>query len=561
MNHQVRVWRSAVVALAICVAGGPTASAQPAEAEPTTAADPPQVTSAAQAFELARAQFQQGEYETALATVETGLAIEAKNRRLLRLRGTIFLEKLDYEGALAAYEAFLDAGPRGVTRRKAKKIVDNLQIARTTFLKVRVENGPANVYLNRKQYGVWCRAAPECKRGIVPRGFRVYIERDGFVSKIERVAISAETTNELAVTLEELPSQLDIAVTPKNAQVTLNNNDELGAGDQSVTIPAGDHTVRVSLGGFVTAEERISAHLGKPVAVAVELTELLRVVLSVADAQLTLDGNPVALDNGALPVSPGPHTVVARAEGYRDAVVEIPAQRQPGYRVEITLQAEPVVVSSSNKEWTAAKIASVAATGTLAALGYGLAAVDGARANNRWDEAKTLCRERSGDGLLCNPDDLGPGEEARDTARRANIEFAAGTIAAVGGLMALNWRERAPLDGGFSLRRKISLGATVGVAALGLGTFAYYQLGQRSEQDRCNGDPMCLNDLAIARKKNQDDSQAAILGLAVAGSALGGAAYLWFTAPRREQLGDGRAVRLVPQMSGDRTGVLVMGTF
>ncbi|MCG8417426.1 MAG: PEGA domain-containing protein [Proteobacteria bacterium] len=270
MNDRSRVWRLALVTLAACVVAGPAARAQPKQDVQPGATDPPHVTSAAQALQRARVHLQQGEYEPALATVDAGLALEAKHLPLLRLRATVLLEKLDYEGALAAYEAFLAAGPRGANRRKARKIVANLQIARTTFLTVRVENGPANVYLNRKQYGVWCRAAPECTRGIVPRGFRVHVERDGFVTEIERVTISAAKTHELVVTLKEKPSRLDIAVTPNNARVSV-DDDELGIGDQSVEVPPGNHTVRVALDGFVTHEKAISAHLGKTVAVAVKL--------------------------------------------------------------------------------------------------------------------------------------------------------------------------------------------------------------------------------------------------------------------------------------------------
>ena len=553
--------------------GQPEAPAGDPVDEPDAAPEKPKVSSAKKALSNARKLRRQGNLEQAVAMIEAGLEIDPQDLKLLQLQGAVLLDRLDYDGAIKAWEAFLAAGPRGANKRQATKILGNLEIARNTFLKIRVENGPAKIYLHRKQYGVWCVADPECQRGIVPKTFRVYIERDGFEPKREVVTINAEQTNELVVTLEEMPSPLEIKVMPPevaaDAEVSL-DGEVLGTGPQQLEVPAGEHTIRVTLDGFATDEETITAREGKAMALEVELTEVVKVNLGVEGAELTLDGEPVTLVDGAVPVSPGPHTLVIKARGYIDATVEIPAERERGHSVDVELEKKPEPrplppppppTPSAPSEWNVPKIATVSALGVVAGIGFGLAAIDGGRAGSKWSEAEDICLEQIADGLVCAPEDLEPGQEARDVARKANTEFALGTMALVGGLAAWNWRQPGPEGGGFSTRRKISLGVSAGVAAVGLGTFAIYQFGKRSLVDDCMGDPICERDNFIADEKNSDDGQVAVLGLVVSGVAIGSGAYLWLTAPDGSTVRESQSVQLVPQVGPDRVGLTLSGGF
>ena len=118
-------------------------------------------------YSLADQQFQRGEYERALATLAEGLAVAPKDHSLLKLKGTVLLRMGD-PGALDAYQALLDAGVTGSERVAAKQIVDFLKPRVTTFLEIALANGPADVYVDRRTRGVFCRAAPSCKKALAP---------------------------------------------------------------------------------------------------------------------------------------------------------------------------------------------------------------------------------------------------------------------------------------------------------------------------------------------------------------------------------------------------------
>src|ERR1043165_4840569 len=60
-----------------------------------------------------------GEDEQALALIERGLAIAPAELKLLQLKGALLINLRDYTGALAAYQAYLDAGAKGANRRGA----------------------------------------------------------------------------------------------------------------------------------------------------------------------------------------------------------------------------------------------------------------------------------------------------------------------------------------------------------------------------------------------------------------------------------------------------------
>src|SRR5690349_22945150 len=100
------------------------------------------------------------ENDQALTVIEQGLAGAPKDLQLLGLKGAILLKQRDYPGALAAYQAYLAAGSKGANRREAQKIVDNLKAAKSTFIEVVLASGAADIYLDTKSTGVFCKAAP-----------------------------------------------------------------------------------------------------------------------------------------------------------------------------------------------------------------------------------------------------------------------------------------------------------------------------------------------------------------------------------------------------------------
>ena len=536
-------------------------------------ADDSEGVSARQAYKEARSKVRNGEYDAAVAMIRQGLETSPKDRKLLQLLGSVLLEKHDYEGALEAYQAFLDANPRGANRRKARKIVADLQIVRTTFLRIEVPNGPAKVYLDYKSYGVICEADPECKIGIVPGRHRVYIEREGFEPVRERFTIEANRTHELRKALVEKPSQLTIEVSPSDAQVALDGN-PLGTGRQSLEVAAGEHELVVSLAGFAAHEETLSAHEGKPVASSVSLIEVVGVTSNVPDAKLTLDSQPVALEAGAIPMPPSDdagrraHTLIATAEGYEDARVEIPADRPREFSVDVKLEkipepeAEPVVVEEKPPVWSTRKKVALATTGGVAALSYGLAIGLGLHARGQWKDVERECLDDGGPGLVCQDDDARNG--AQTSAERANLSFAVGTAAAVGLLWVWNWEEAAPAEEGMSLRRKLSIGASAGIAAVGLGVGVGYGLRARSRRDDskefCDDDQICSRPGFIAATEALEDADVSDLGFAVAGIAAASAAILWFTAPSAES-GSEQALRIEPVLSDEGAGVTLRARF
>jgi len=131
-------------------------------------------------YKVAAKLDEDGDAEKALAVIDEGLASAPKDLPLLGLKGTVLLKLRDYSGALAAYQAYLDAGAAGANRREALKIVRDLSAVRSTFLEITVANGPAAIYLDSRAQGVFCNAAPSCNRPVLPGDYKVIAERPGF---------------------------------------------------------------------------------------------------------------------------------------------------------------------------------------------------------------------------------------------------------------------------------------------------------------------------------------------------------------------------------------------
>lgn len=394
---------ASAVAAVIAAGLGPGMSAEAAPRARARAA--PRASAAARYREAVEARGA-GDYARALELIAQGLAIEARNRDLLRLRGEVLLEAREYPRALEAYEAFLAAGPTGAAAREAKKIAEKLRVVKSTFLEITVANGPADVYLNTRTQGVLCRAAPACKQAVLPDRYRVLVERPGFKPwSADGVVVAADQVTPVAVTLIEQPSPLTVRVEPAGARVTVDGApiggpaggpDGAPAGAPAELAP-GRHRIAIALAGYAEATRDVEAREGRPIDLAVALTPLCPVRVEPADAEVLLDGAPLAIEGGRAAIPPGGHALLVRAAGYRERRMEIPAERGAGYEIEVALEpapvaAEPERAGAARGRFTTLrrKLALVAAGAALGAAGGGVALQLGTSAS---DEGTT----RSGD--------------------------------------------------------------------------------------------------------------------------------------------------------------------
>jgi hypothetical protein len=309
-------------------------------------------TAAATAAKDATALVANGQYPEALKLIDAALAAAPGDLALLKLKAQTLLEMRDFEAALAAYETFLAAGPKGANRRAAEKIVANLKSVRTTFLDLTVAGAsaekPATVYLDSKTLGVFCVAAPTCRRGVLPGQYRIIIERPGYQKLTDRVTVAADATFKLDKTLTESPSALAVRASLAGAgqsdaaaTTVVLDGKELGAAPQSATVPAGDHTLEVRASGYATHRQAFAAHEGQPLDVAVVLQPLVAIAVNVEGAEVLLAGQEVAREQGALVLPEGAVQVTVRAKGFRTKTVDVPAARAVGFRLDVTLSPAP----------------------------------------------------------------------------------------------------------------------------------------------------------------------------------------------------------------------------
>lgn len=315
--------------LRICVIGAALAASAAALAAPGV--------DARDAYQRAARLDADGDAESALALIDKGLAAAPKDLPLLGLKGAVLLKLRDYAGALAAYQAYLDAGATGANRRQAQQIVSNLAAVKSTFLDVALSNGPASIYLDSKTQGLFCTAAPSCHQGVLPGEYKVIAERPGFERWTGQVAVEADKATKVAISLTELPSQLTVRVAQPGARITVDG----AAYERPMAVPPGKHAVAISLAGHADLHHDVVAGEGKPLELDLSLMPLVPVRGAPPGAQLTLDGAPVELRDEAIPLPPGAHVLVARAKGFQDLRIEIPADRAADYAVAVQLAPVP----------------------------------------------------------------------------------------------------------------------------------------------------------------------------------------------------------------------------
>ena len=347
MRSSIHHW-NVFVAVVFAIAAPGVASAAPAKRAPPPTRPTAAATGDAKALlETAKQAANSGQHDKALAAIEDGLKVVAGDtavlQQLLKLKGQELSAVHDFDAAYDAFEAYLGTTPPPPPgpKREFEGFVKRLAPVKTTFLEVTVTNGPADVYLNARSFRQICQKAKPCGRvGVLPNSYKVIVERDGFVTSTSPVTVAAGATAKLAVTLVEKPSQLTVRVTPPDAKVAVDDADYPAA----LAVPAGPHKVVVTLAGHATARLEAVAHEGKPVALDVTLDPLVPTRVEPASAELRLDDKPIGLLEGGLVIPPGDHRLVARASGFDERTVAIPAERGADYQIAIELAVKKAVV-------------------------------------------------------------------------------------------------------------------------------------------------------------------------------------------------------------------------
>jgi hypothetical protein len=394
-------------------------------------------------YKAAAAQHRSGNHEQALALIEQGLAAAPKDRNLLALKARVLFEKgrklfeqREYVGALDAYEAYLGAGATGQNRRTIEQIVKTLSPVRTTSLEITVANGPADLYVEAKALGVVCAATSACSKAWLPGEYEVIAERAGFEPWTGPVTVQGGAAAKLAITLVEKPSLLTVRVAQPGASVTVDGKPH----DAPGPVPAGPHVVVVSLAGHAPQRLELEARLGEPVVRDVALIPLVPVELEPAGATLLLGDRRLELGDGGVALPPGAHKLVARAPGYRDREIAVPAERGAGYKLAVVLErAAPPPPPGPGLFTGRRKLA--LAVGGLGVVAAGAGVLLGLGAKQLEDDAFALCPSPE---APCPdaPEANELNQRGQDRALQANIAFGVAGGAAIAA--AVLWFTGAP---------------------------------------------------------------------------------------------------------------------
>lgn len=377
-----------------------------------------------------------GNPEQALVVIQEGLAVEPKDLPLLGLMGKVLVSLRDYPGALAAYQAYVDAGVKGAPLTEALKSIRALEPVKSTFLEVTLSSGSAPIYLDSKTYGVFCTAAPSCNKAWLPGVYRVIVERPGFARWTGRVTIDLGKITPLAVTLVEEPSLLTVRVAQPDARVTVDD----AAYEAPTKVAAGPHRVVASLAGHAEARVEATAHEGKPIELDLTLTPLVAIHVEPPGAQLLLDDKPVAVEDGSIAVPPGGHRLVARAQGFDERRIEIPVERPPEYTLDVKLEVKVVRAAPPAPGWSPRRKIALAVGGVgLVAVSAGI--VLGVQSGQLDKDAYALCPSPA---IPCSDareaNDLNV--RARSRALQANVAYGVAGGAAI--TAAVLWLTGAP---------------------------------------------------------------------------------------------------------------------
>lgn len=429
MHKLLRLWIMGMLATAVLA---PAASqAQPAAKPPVDPAAPapaearPASLSPKEQHKAAEKLVKAGSYDEALVLVEQGLAQDGKDLPLQKLKAEVLSLLGDHAASATAYQLYLDSGATGSNRRKAEKALATLQAILATGVEVTVDHGQAAIYLKSKTRGVLCTAAPSCSKAYVAGVHNVIAEAPGYEPWSGKVTIVKGQIAKLSIQLVEKPSQLTINVTPPDATITVDDAPYAGP----VELLPGAHKVTVTRAGHVTERRDVTAKEGLALALDIALTALVPVRVSPATATLALDGKPVTVKDGMLAIPAGAHALVVSAPEHRERKLDIPASRDAGYKLEVTLQSNRAAARGpAPSMFTRRRKIAVAAAGvSVAAVAAG--AVLGLSSRSLEDDSYELCPQ---------PESCADADEAnrlhdRSSSRalQANIAFGVSGAAAI----------------------------------------------------------------------------------------------------------------------------------
>ncbi len=536
-----------------------------------------------------------GVYERAFVVLAQGLAMHPREPRLLQLRASLLLETRDFEAALPAFEALLSAKLSRPNRRKVRNIVRRLHRLGNTAVAIDL-NVAADVYVDHKALGKACQGRRQCRKGLLPGSYRIFVEQPGFFPVRKRVRLRRNRMTRVAVELKELPSPFTVTVHPSDAQVSIDGipwqpsvNAHEADGGNGDTLPPGEHVIQVQRPGYFTETTTITARLGQPVAIDIALDRRLPIRVSPPGAKLTLDGLPIELEQTAVELygmahrptmsgvlrlphrgrdgqalsasaaatSPNqPRRLVVHMDGYQEAQLLLPTERP----IHIVLQPLPPPVADKDHSPPWHKAAAVTGLGTVALASFGVAGY------YNWDAQK----QRQQAGKDCETDrDMRDGTSPCNTARqvaarratisseRANLALAVGAIATVGTLWLGNRHQRANAGGGMPRARKLSMAITTAIAAASLGLGVGYarraQKQQRSAAAACQFG--CTPEGHKLIEQAHDSARVANLSFITAGAAAIGTGLLWLSAPTSAAGADeGNPIQLTPDIGIGHVG-------
>ena len=164
---------------------------------------------------------------------------------------------------------------------------------------------------------------------------------------------------------------LVVNVNPNGANVSLDGV-LIGRGDTRRTVPAGQYTVRVSLGGFQDFQQAITVQGGQTVTVNADLRSIavngtLEVNVSPNGANVSIDGVLIGRGDTTRVLPAGQYTLRVSAAGFQDFQQTVNIQNGQTTRANVTLQ--PIQQVNGNLQIIAPAGSNVSIDGVLIARG------------------------------------------------------------------------------------------------------------------------------------------------------------------------------------------------
>lgn len=277
-----------------------------------------------------------GEYEAALTTYEAGYALVpdpgfelGRADALLRLRR--------YEEAKQAYERYIAATKPGKAQKEAQRALENVQAILETSAELQSTPSGARVYLSSTLDGLL--GTTPLRVNLPPGTHRIIFAKEGFLDREEVLTVFRGDQQSLRSTLAEIPSRFVLRSNPPGAEVFI-LGERKGVTPLTLDLPPARHelvfrwkeqTKKVSLAGASGEEVNYLADFS--------IREgTLGFVLQPAGALVRIDGRGEFAPPAPLTLTPGPHTVEVRADGYQSEARAINLQGGEELTLEIALQ-------------------------------------------------------------------------------------------------------------------------------------------------------------------------------------------------------------------------------